>query len=46
MKIANVVKEKMASYANGEIFTVSDFGLEPKYDMALAKTLSPVGDQE
>ena len=40
MKIANVVKEKMASYANGEIFTVSDFALEPKYDMALAKTLS------
>ena len=39
MKISNVVKEKMDSYSNGEIFTVSDFGLEPKYDMALPKSI-------
>ena len=40
MKVANIAKEKIASYSNGVIFTLSDFKLEPKYDLALAKILS------
>lgn len=40
MKIAEEVKSRINSFPQGCVFSISDFGLDPKYDIALAKTLS------
>ncbi len=40
MIIANIVKDKIRSIPEGIVFTISDFAIDPKYDMAVAKLLS------
>ncbi len=40
MIVANAVKEKIQSIPEGIVFTISDFDIDPQYDMAVAKILS------
>lgn len=40
MKIAGQVKQKIATFPAGVVFTISDFGFDAKNDLALAKALS------
>lgn len=40
MKIGEQIKQKVASFPSGVVFTISDFGFDPIYDPALAKALS------
>ncbi len=39
MIVANAVKEKIQSIPEGIVFTISDFDIDPQYDMAVAKIL-------
>lgn len=40
MIVAKIVKEKIQSIPKGVVFTISDFDIDPRYDMAVAKLLS------
>lgn len=40
MIIGEQIKQKIASFPAGTVFTISDFGFDPSNDPALAKTLS------
>ncbi len=40
MVVANIVKDKILSIPEGVVFTISDFAIDPQYDMAVAKILS------
>lgn len=40
MTIGEEVKQKIASFPAGVVFTISDFGFDPSNDLALAKSLS------
>lgn len=40
MTIGEQVKQKIASFPAGVVFTISDFGFDPSDDLALAKALS------
>lgn len=40
MIVGKQVKQKIASFPEGIVFTISDFGFDPSYDPALAKALS------
>lgn len=40
MIIGEQIKQKIASFPEGMVFTISDFGLDPSNDPALAKALS------
>ncbi len=40
MIVANQIREKIDAFQAGYVFTLSDFGLDASYDLALAKLLS------
>ncbi|MBQ1209103.1 MAG: hypothetical protein IIX64_01365 [Bacteroidales bacterium] len=40
MSVANQIREKIENFPTGYVFTLSDFGLDASYDLALAKLLS------
>lgn len=40
MIIGEQIKQKIDSFPTGVVFTISDFGFDPSYDLALAKALS------
>lgn len=40
MTIGKQIKQKIDSFPTGVVFTISDFGFDPSYDLALAKALS------
>ena len=40
MIIGEQIKQKIESFPTGVVFTISDFGFDPSYDLALAKALS------
>jgi len=40
MVIGEQIKQKIASFPAGVVFTISDFGFDPSNDPALAKALS------
>ena len=40
MIISNDIKNIIQSFPEGRVFSISDFAIDPQYDMALAKLLS------
>ena len=42
MIVGEQIKRKIASFPEGTVFTISDFGLDPSNDLALAKALSRI----